>query len=59
VAKRPVPLDRILSEILQAKKVVPIAAVTREIPTKRMATKNSITATMDKESILVFRKDSD
>jgi hypothetical protein len=58
VAKRPVPLDRILSEILQAKEVVPIAAVTRAIPTKRMATKNSITATMDKESILVFRKDS-
>lgn len=59
VARRPVPLDAILSELLQAKKVIPIAAISRNIPTKRMAVKNSTTTTMDAESILVFRKDSD
>jgi hypothetical protein len=59
VAKRPVPLDAILSELLQERKVVPIAAISRDIPTKRMAVKNSITSTMDAESILVFRKDND
>jgi hypothetical protein len=59
VAKMPVPLDAILSELLAAKRIVPIAAISRDIPTKRMAVKNSITATMDAESILVFRKNSD
>ena len=58
VAKRPVPLDAILSELLEAKKVVPVATISRDIPTKRMAVKNSITATMDAESILLFRKDT-
>ena len=59
VAKMPVPLDAILSELLDSKRIVPITAISRDIPTKRMAVKNSITATMDAESILVFRKNSD
>jgi hypothetical protein len=59
VAKRPVPLDEILSELLAQKKVVPIATFKRAIPSKRMAVKNSITDTMGAETILVFRKDCD
>jgi hypothetical protein len=59
VAKRPVPLDAILTELLRHKNVVQIANLARDIPTKRMAVKNSITATMGTEAILVFRKDSD
>jgi hypothetical protein len=59
VARRPVPLDAILTELLHHKKVVQIANIARDIPTKRMPLKNSITATMGTETILVFRKDSD
>lgn len=59
VAKRPVPLDAILTELLQSKRVVRVANIPRAIPTKRMALKNSITATMGTEAILVFRKDCD
>ncbi len=59
VAKRPVPLDAILTELLNHKKVVSIATIDRAIPTKRMASRNSITATMANEAVLVFRKDSD
>jgi hypothetical protein len=59
VAKRPVPLDAILSELLASKKVIPVANFNRDIPTKRMAVKNSITETMHREAILVFRKDCD
>ncbi len=58
VAKMPVPLDAILTELLAVMKIVPVATIARAIPTKRMAGKNSITATMDRESILVFRKDT-
>lgn len=56
VAKRPVPLDRILTELLATRGVLPIASIQRTIPTKRMALKNNITDTMGAESILVFRK---
>ncbi len=59
VAKRPVPLDAILSELLASRKVLPVTNFRREIPTKRMAVKNSVSATMGEEAILVFRKDSD
>ncbi len=59
VAKRPVPLDAILSELLASRKVLPVTNFRREIPTKRMALKNSVSATMGEEAILVFRKDSD
>lgn len=56
VAQRPVPLDTILTELLQQRHVLPIANTARAIPTKRMALKNNITDTMATESILVFRK---
>jgi hypothetical protein len=59
VAKKPVPLDAILSELLASKGVVAVANFNRDIPTKRMAVKNSITDTMDREAVLVFRKDCD
>jgi hypothetical protein len=57
VAQRPVPLDAILTELLQKRRVIPIANTARAIPTKRMALKNNITDTMATESILVFRKE--
>lgn len=56
VARRPVPLDSILTELLHHRRVLPIASIVRTIPTKRMALKNNITDTMGTESILVFRK---
>jgi hypothetical protein len=56
VARRPVPLDAILTEMLGHRGVVPIASIARTIPIKRMALKNNITDTMGTESVLVFRK---
>jgi hypothetical protein len=44
---------------LASKGVVAVANFNRDIPTKRMAVKNSITDTMDREAVLVFRKDCD
>jgi hypothetical protein len=58
VANRPVPLDEILSELLNHRNVLPIATFKRAIPTKRMAVKNSVTDTMAAETVLVFRKDA-
>ena len=56
VGGEPVPTDAILEELLGAKGVDPVARVQREIPNKRMATRNSIAQTMRNEAILVFRK---
>jgi hypothetical protein len=56
VARRPVPFDAILTELLHHRQVILISSIAREIPTKRMALKNNITDTMAQESILVFRK---
>ncbi|EFA47310.1 conserved hypothetical protein [Yersinia pestis KIM D27] len=51
-----VPLDRIMREILEYKGCVFIHQIEREILSKRMAMKNSIANTMDKELILIMRK---
>lgn len=51
-----VPTDAILSELLQARGVHPVTTMSRQIPSKRMATKNNLVTTMRGESILVFRK---
>lgn len=51
-----VPLDKIMREILEHKGCVFIHQVEREILSKRMAIKNSIANTMDKELILMMRK---
>lgn len=54
-----VPLDAILEELLAHHRVTRVTAVDRRIPTKRMATRNSIASTMRAEHILVFRKLAD
>ena len=52
----PVPTDRILEELMTARSVHLVTRLKRKIPNKRMATRNSIAATMRGEVILVFRK---
>jgi hypothetical protein len=52
----PVPLDTLLSEMMTAHGVDLVTKVERRIPSKRMATRNSITATMRAEFMLVGRK---
>ena len=56
VAGRPVPLDRILSELLTSRGAKRIARIKRAIPSKRMAVRNDISETMARETILVMRK---
>lgn len=51
-----VPLDSILTEFLAAEGARPVLKLEREIPTKRMAVRNNIAATMRAETILVMRK---
>lgn len=52
-----VPTDLILEELLDARGCCLVAKIHREIPSKRMATRNAISNTMRKESILVMRKE--
>lgn len=52
-----VPTDAILEELLDARGCCRVARINREIPSKRMATRNAISNTMRKESILVLRKE--
>ena len=56
VGGKPVPTDAIIEELLGVKGVRRVTRVQREIPNKRMATRNSIASTMRSEAILVFRK---
>ena len=56
IGGEPVPTDGILEELLSAKGVHRVARVERKIPSKRMATRNSIASTMRGEATLVFRK---
>ena len=56
VGGRPVPTDAILKELLAAKGIHLVTRIERKIPSKRMATRNSIAKTMRGEAILVFRK---
>lgn len=52
-----VPTDQILTELLAFRGTVPVARIQRHIPSKRMATRNSIATTMRGETILLFRKE--
>lgn len=56
VAGKPVPLDRIVGELLEHHGVSRVAQLTRRISSKRMPLKNSIAKTMSAESILVMRR---
>lgn len=51
-----VPLDKIMKELLESKGCKFIHQIEREILSKRMASKNNIASTMDKELILIMRK---
>lgn len=50
------PLDRILTELLESRSAVSIGRISRAIPSKRMAVRNDIADTMGRETILVLRK---
>lgn len=57
VAKRPVPVDGILVELLSARGVRLVTEIQRLIPSKRMAVKNCIADTMRTETVLILRKE--
>lgn len=56
VANRFIPMDEILLELLAARGAEMVDRFQRNIPSKRMAPKNSITATMKRETVLLMRK---
>jgi hypothetical protein len=56
VGKKIVPMDDILSELLISRGAKEITRFHRKIPSKRMAVKNNIASTMQKETILVLKK---
>jgi hypothetical protein len=55
IGGRCVPLDTILSELLQGYGASLVTEIQRRIPCKRMAVRNGIAKTMANETILVFR----
>lgn len=57
VGNRRVPLHSILSELLLAKAAYPVLTLERRIPSKRMASRNSISETMVNEHIVVIRRE--
>jgi len=57
VGKRTIPLDDILSDFLSARGAREIVRLERNIPSKRMALKNSVSNTMRMETILVYKKE--
>jgi hypothetical protein len=56
VGRRPVPIDKILTELLEARGAKLLTTVQRTIPNKRMAVKNGIADTMRAETIAILRK---
>lgn len=56
VAKKELRNDLILKELLEKRGIIYISEVEREILNKRMPSRNSISKTMSKEKILIFRK---
>ncbi len=54
-----VPLDRILSDFLIERGSRSLTIIRRQIPSKRMAIRNNVSATMRSESIVVLRKGRD
>lgn len=52
----PVPLDRIVEELLLSLQFVTVASLSRRIPQKRMASRNTRGETMRSERVLVMRK---
>ncbi len=56
VAGKPIPTDAILTELLMARGATLVAKLQRAIPSKRMAVKNKVAATMRAETVLIMRK---
>lgn len=56
VGNRPVPIDRILIELLSARGATLVTKLQRTIPVKRMALRNSLSSTMRAEIVLVMKK---
>ena len=56
VGGRIVPLDRILGDLLVSRGAKHLLSISRTIPSKRMAVRNSIAETMRAETIVVLRK---
>lgn len=56
VANQIVPMDIIMRDLLEGHGAIYITEIFRDIPTKRMASKNRSSATMTEESLLVMRK---
>lgn len=56
VANRKIPLDSIVTELFRTYGVQPVLSITRRIPSKRMATRNSVASTIRHEQIAIFRK---
>lgn len=56
VGNRPVPIDRIMVELLQMHGATLITELQRTIPSKRMAVRNSLSVTMRSEVVLVLKK---
>ena len=59
VANHVVPMNLIMREILEAHGALFITEIFRDIPSKRMASKNRSSATMTEESLLVMRNKID
>jgi hypothetical protein len=58
IAGCPIPMDKILPELLAAKGAEYVTQVQRTIPRKRMATRNNISSTMRSETIIIMRKNN-
>jgi hypothetical protein len=56
VANRNIPLDKVVAELFRQYGVKQVLSIGREIPSKRMATRNSIASTISREQIAIFRK---
>lgn len=57
ISGKSVPMLELLVEMLSKRGVNPIVAISREIPQKKMAPRNSIAMTMAQESILIAQLD--
>jgi hypothetical protein len=56
VANKRIPLDSIVAELFLIYGVRQILSIGRKIPSKRMATRNSVATTIRREQIAIFRK---
>lgn len=58
VANKNIPLDAIVAELFQQYGVKQVLSIGRKIPSKRMATRNSVASTIRREQIAIFRKNT-